>query len=54
MQEKIKHYSAEINAFEPKNAEELENFRIQFLGRKGILNELSNPYQAKRKKRRAK
>ena len=40
MQEKIKHYSVEINAFEPKNAEELENFRIQFLGRKGILNEL--------------
>ncbi|MFY8172247.1 MAG: phenylalanine--tRNA ligase subunit alpha, partial [Sphingobacteriaceae bacterium] len=40
MQEKIKNYSAEINAFEPKNAEELENFRIQFLGRKGILNEL--------------
>jgi phenylalanyl-tRNA synthetase alpha chain len=46
MQEKIKHYSAEINAFEPKNAEELENFRIQFLGRKGILNELFEIFKA--------
>ena len=46
MQEKIKNYSAEINAFEPKNAEELENFRIQFLGRKGILNELFEIFKA--------
>ena len=46
MQEKIKHHTVEINAFEPKNAEELENFRIQFLGRKGILNELFEIFKA--------
>jgi phenylalanyl-tRNA synthetase alpha chain len=37
MQEKIKQHLAEAQNFSPASAEELEQFRIRFLGRKGIL-----------------
>jgi hypothetical protein len=36
MQDKIDQYTAEINAFTPANADELEAFRIKFLGTKGF------------------
>jgi phenylalanyl-tRNA synthetase alpha chain len=40
LQSKIATYEAEINAFTPKNAAELEAYRIQYLGSKGIVKEL--------------
>jgi phenylalanyl-tRNA synthetase alpha chain len=45
MQEKIDQYTAEINAFQPKNAEELETFRIRFLGTKGIIKDLFEEFK---------
>jgi phenylalanyl-tRNA synthetase alpha chain len=45
MQEKINQYTAEINAFQPKNAEELETFRIRFLGTKGIIKDLFEEFK---------
>jgi phenylalanyl-tRNA synthetase alpha chain len=45
MQEKINQYTAEINAFEPKNREELETFRIRFLGTKGIIKDLFEEFK---------
>lgn len=41
LQEQIQQYEAEINAFMPNDATELENFRIKFLGTKGIVKQLS-------------
>ncbi len=41
LQEQIQQYTAEINAFTPKDATELEHFRIRFLGTKGIVKQLS-------------
>ncbi|HTN20869.1 MAG TPA: phenylalanine--tRNA ligase subunit alpha [Pelobium sp.] len=46
MQSKITQYTAEINAFEPKTAEELESFRIKFLGTKGIVKDLFDEFKA--------
>jgi len=46
MQSKITQYTTEIEAFEPKTAEELENFRIQFLGTKGIIKDLFDEFKA--------
>jgi phenylalanyl-tRNA synthetase alpha chain len=40
MQEKIQNLLAEIEAFKAQSLEEVENFRIRFLGKKGILNDL--------------
>ena len=40
MKEKIDTYLQEITTFSPATAEELEAFRIRFLGRKGILIDL--------------
>lgn len=45
MQEKINQYTAEINSFHPKNAEELESFRIRFLGTKGIIKDLFEEFK---------
>jgi phenylalanyl-tRNA synthetase alpha chain len=45
MQEKINQYTAEINSFQPKNAEELEVFRIRFLGTKGIIKDLFEAFK---------
>ena len=46
MQSKINQYTTEIEAFEPKTAEELESFRIQFLGTKGIIKDLFDEFKA--------
>ena len=40
MQEQIDQYTAEINIFSSANADELERFRVRFLGTKGIIREL--------------
>jgi phenylalanyl-tRNA synthetase alpha chain len=45
MQEKINQYTAEINSFQPKNAEELESFRIRFLGTKGLIKDLFEEFK---------
>jgi phenylalanyl-tRNA synthetase alpha chain len=45
MQEKINQYTEEINSFQPKNAEELESFRIRFLGTKGIIKDLFEEFK---------
>lgn len=36
----IELYKSEINAFSPKNVQELENFRIRFIGTKGLVKSL--------------
>ena len=46
MQSKINQYTIEIEAFEPKTAEELEQFRIKFLGTKGIIKDLFDEFKA--------
>lgn len=46
MQSKITQYTTEINAFEPRTAEELESFRIKFLGTKGIIKDLFDEFKA--------
>lgn len=45
MQQKISDYTTEINSFQPKNAEELELFRIRFLGTKGIIKDLFEEFK---------
>lgn len=40
LQSKIAAHEAEINAFNPSNAAELEAYRIQYLGTKGIVKEI--------------
>lgn len=40
LQQLIATYEAEINAFEPKDAAELEQYRIKFLGAKGIVKQV--------------
>ena len=40
MQEKIKDYLQEIESFSAGSKDEIENFRIKYLGKKGILAEL--------------
>ena len=44
--EKIQELLAEVNAVSLANAEETENFRIKYLGRKGILNDLFEEFKA--------
>lgn len=39
MIDKIKEHIAEVEAFTAKTKEELENFRIKYLGKKGLLND---------------
>lgn len=46
MQAKIDQYTAEIKAFHPANAEELETFRIKFLGSKGIIKDLFDEFKS--------
>jgi len=45
MQSQIDQYTAEINAFSPVNADELETFRIKFLGTKGIIRDLFEQFK---------
>ncbi|MGN6566552.1 MAG: phenylalanine--tRNA ligase subunit alpha [Flavipsychrobacter sp.] len=40
LQEQIQGYEQEIKAFEPKNAAELEAYRIKYLGTKGIVKQI--------------
>ena len=46
MQAQIDQYTAEINAFSPANADELETFRIKFLGTKGIIKDLFEEFKS--------
>ncbi|WP_442795931.1 phenylalanine--tRNA ligase subunit alpha [Pelobium manganitolerans] len=46
MQSKISQYTTEIEAFEPKTAEDLERFRIKFLGAKGIIKDLFDEFKS--------
>ncbi len=45
MQQQLDQYTAEINAFSPANADELEAFRIKFLGTKGIIKDLFEQFK---------
>ena len=45
MQDQIDKYTTEINAFSPANADELETFRIKFLGTKGIIKDLFEQFK---------
>ncbi len=46
MQAKLDQYTAEINQFSPDTAEEVESFRIKFLGSKGIVKELFDEFKS--------
>ena len=39
MIEKIKEHILEVEAFKAKTKEEVESFRIKYLGKKGLLND---------------
>jgi phenylalanyl-tRNA synthetase alpha chain len=45
MQTLIEQYTAQITAFSPANADELETFRIKFLGTKGIIKDLFEQFK---------
>ncbi|HEY8404764.1 MAG TPA: phenylalanine--tRNA ligase subunit alpha [Flavobacteriales bacterium] len=45
MQEKINQYLAEVEQYSTQVREEIENFRIKYLGRKGILNDLFEEFK---------
>jgi phenylalanyl-tRNA synthetase alpha chain len=45
MQQEITQYTSEINSFQPKNNDELEAFRIRFLGTKGIIKDLFEAFK---------
>jgi phenylalanyl-tRNA synthetase alpha chain len=40
MLEKVKELLAEVSSYTPKDSEDLEHFRIQYLGKKGKMNDL--------------
>ncbi|MCX6167510.1 MAG: phenylalanine--tRNA ligase subunit alpha [Sphingobacteriales bacterium] len=46
MQAKLDQYTAEIKQFSPANAQEVESFRIKFLGSKGIVKELFDEFKS--------
>jgi len=46
LQDKITQYTIEINAFSTENADELEQFRIKFLGTKGIIKDIFDEFKA--------
>ena len=46
MQEKINLYTEEIKSFRPTNSDELEAFRIKFLGSKGIIKDIFDEFKA--------
>ncbi len=45
LQDKIIQYTQEINTFSPANADELEQFRIKFLGTKGIIKTIFDDFK---------
>lgn len=44
--DQIKEYSEEIDAFQSTNADELEQFRIRFLGSKGIVKDIFEQFKS--------
>ncbi len=46
LQDKITQYTEEINAFSTEKADELEQFRIKFLGTKGIIKDIFDEFKA--------
>lgn len=46
MEAQIKQYLSEIEAFDAKNAVEVEQFRIKYLGKKGVINSLFSQFKA--------
>src|ERR1700748_1706831 len=46
MQDKIDQYTVEIKAANPANADELETFRIKYLGTKGIIKDLFEEFKS--------
>lgn len=46
LQDKITQYTEEINAFSTDNADQLEQFRIKFLGTKGIIKDIFDEFKA--------
>ncbi|NTE03034.1 phenylalanine--tRNA ligase subunit alpha [Agrobacterium tumefaciens] len=46
LQDKIKQYSQEINAFVTEKADELEQFRIKYLGSKGVIKEIFDAFKS--------
>jgi phenylalanyl-tRNA synthetase alpha chain len=46
LQDKITQYTEEINAFSTEKADELEQFRIKFLGTKGIIKDVFDEFKA--------
>jgi phenylalanyl-tRNA synthetase alpha chain len=45
MQDKINQYIAEVEAFVAEKSQDAENFRIKYLGRKGLLNDLFEEFK---------
>ena len=45
MLDKIKNYIDEVNAFKSTEKDKLEEFRIRFLGKKGVLNDLFEEFK---------
>ena len=45
MKDRIQHLLAEIEAFKAQNKDELEHFRIKYLGKKGVMGELFNEFK---------
>ena len=46
LQGKITQYTEEINTFSTTNADELEQFRIKFLGTKGIIKDVFEEFKS--------
>jgi phenylalanyl-tRNA synthetase alpha chain len=46
LQDKITQYTTEINAFLTERADELEQFRIKFLGTKGIIKDIFDEFKS--------
>ena len=45
MLERVQELLCEIESFSPKNIEELEVFRIRFLGKKGVMGDLFDSFK---------
>ena len=45
MQELIEKYKQEVNSFHSKDSQEIETFRIKYLGKNGILNQLFSDFK---------
>ena len=46
MLQKAQELLQEVESFSPKNAAELESFRLRFLGKKGVMNELLEAFKS--------